>query len=616
MIKNTHNFKPIKGKYVNLREAEVDDAIFILALRCDEKKSRFLHKTENNLEKQIEYLKHYKTLDNEWYFIIENKQHKPKGTIRLYNIHDNQFTGGSWLMVSDALPEESIEGDILAGQYAFEKLGFEQSVFDVRKKNKKVVRYHLISGSKIIDETNEDYIFKTTKEDFLYKQRKFMNMLMSDDDLISVTIAAYNHENFIQETIRSIINQTYQKLELIIIDDGSSDSTYKKMLEMKPLCEKRFVRVIMETQNNIGVVLTGKRIHGLIRGKYSYAISSDDVIADKKAIEILHNYIADSPDVGLVVGNQTYIDEKSKPIKIQDVGESCIEFSDMSKRLHNAYGESIDGRWNLLKLPFLKYSDFWLSNPIPNGYLIRKQALDKCIFNVNAFNIEDLYMHYQISKFFKYKIINKVLMKNRIHRHNYFHSNLNRNALETRGLRFYEMYLLDTVYKDFHDPDCEKAPNFIACKNEWEMSKKSKLWDEEYYCSRYPDVREKGYIPLVHYLTYGIYEKRLPSSFFEGKEKYLFSSFNSLRWSRGKILKYKFHQYLRKKFLHYREKQTFQSSASFVKRFEYKIYKKLSKKLEYKISLPRDLNEEQEFKSIANGTYALNKILRSLGEHR
>lgn len=176
-IKNTHDFKPLEGKYVNLREVELDDAAFILALRCDEKKSRFLHKTENNLQKQIDYLKRYKTLDNEWYFIIENKQHEPKGTIRLYDIHDGQFTGGSWLMSSDALPEESVEGDILVGQYAFEVLGFKHSVFDVRKNNKKVVRYHLLSGAKITDETDVDYIFEMDNEMFYHKRDVLCNML-------------------------------------------------------------------------------------------------------------------------------------------------------------------------------------------------------------------------------------------------------------------------------------------------------------------------------------------------------------------------------------------------------------------------------------------------------
>lgn len=50
---------------------------------------------------------------------------------------------------------------------------------------------------------------------------------MKQNKLISVVILAYNHENFIVETIRSIINQTYSNIELIIIDDGSKDDTWK-----------------------------------------------------------------------------------------------------------------------------------------------------------------------------------------------------------------------------------------------------------------------------------------------------------------------------------------------------------------------------------------------------
>lgn len=177
MIKNTHDFKPLEGKYVNLREVEIDDAAFILSLRCDEKKARFLHKTENNLEKQIEYLKRYKTLDDEWYFIIENKQHEPLGTIRLYNVHGKQFTGGSWLMKDGSLPEESLEGTLLVSQMAYEKLGFEKEHFDVRKGNKKVVRFHLSGGAKIVGEDEENYYFEKTKADFKAIKSKLYEML-------------------------------------------------------------------------------------------------------------------------------------------------------------------------------------------------------------------------------------------------------------------------------------------------------------------------------------------------------------------------------------------------------------------------------------------------------
>lgn len=47
------------GKYVNLREITLDVAKFVLDLRCDSNKSKFLHKTEYNLDKQIDYINSY-----------------------------------------------------------------------------------------------------------------------------------------------------------------------------------------------------------------------------------------------------------------------------------------------------------------------------------------------------------------------------------------------------------------------------------------------------------------------------------------------------------------------------------------------------------------------------
>lgn len=165
------------GKYVNLREVSLDDAEFILKLRTDEKKSRFLHKTENNLQKQIDYLTHYFTLDNEWYFIIENKNIVPIGTIRIYNVCNQCYTGGSWIMKDGSTPQEVFEGDLLLKRYAFEVLGFNESVFDVRKNNTKVVRYHKICGAQIIEETDIDYVFKSTKDNYLIMRDMFFTML-------------------------------------------------------------------------------------------------------------------------------------------------------------------------------------------------------------------------------------------------------------------------------------------------------------------------------------------------------------------------------------------------------------------------------------------------------
>ena len=59
---------------------------------------------------------------------------------------------------------------------------------------------------------------------------------MFNKSLVSVLIPAYDHEKYVQETIKSIINQTYQNIELIIVDDGSKDSTWQKIQEMREEC--------------------------------------------------------------------------------------------------------------------------------------------------------------------------------------------------------------------------------------------------------------------------------------------------------------------------------------------------------------------------------------------
>ena len=76
---------------------------------------------------------------------------------------------------------------------------------------------------------------------------------MNDNNpLVSVLIPAYNHEKYVQDAIKSIMEQTYQNIELIVIDDGSKDSTWQKIQDMKSECEKRFTRVHFETKQNEG----------------------------------------------------------------------------------------------------------------------------------------------------------------------------------------------------------------------------------------------------------------------------------------------------------------------------------------------------------------------------
>lgn len=165
------------GKHVNLRDVEVSDSKFILDLRTDSRKSKFLHKTEYDIEAQENYIKKYKNINDEYYFIIESKLGEPLGTIRIYDNKPDSFGSGSWLTVKNAPFVAAIEADYLMKKFGFETLGYNNSHFDVRKKNKKVVDYHKLMGAKIVNENDEDYFFVYTKDDFYKRIEQIENII-------------------------------------------------------------------------------------------------------------------------------------------------------------------------------------------------------------------------------------------------------------------------------------------------------------------------------------------------------------------------------------------------------------------------------------------------------
>lgn len=90
--------------------------------------------------------------------------------------------------------------------------------------------------------------------------------------LVSFVIASYNHEKYIRQTIESILNQDYPNIELIIVDDSSSDGSKAIIEEYRPR-----VKAIIFHEKNLGVSATMGDGFALCEGKYYIAIASDDV---------------------------------------------------------------------------------------------------------------------------------------------------------------------------------------------------------------------------------------------------------------------------------------------------------------------------------------------------
>ncbi len=125
--------------------------------------------------------------------------------------------------------------------------------------------------------------------------------------LVSVIIPAYNHEKYIQKAIKSVISQTYQDIELIVINDGSSDNTHEKIQELIPLCQERFKNFIYINQKNIGLIKTLNKALELINGEYFSMLGSDDYYYDYKT-KLQVEFFNKNPDFVLCYGNVTFVD--------------------------------------------------------------------------------------------------------------------------------------------------------------------------------------------------------------------------------------------------------------------------------------------------------------------
>src|ERR1700722_15492058 len=94
--------------------------------------------------------------------------------------------------------------------------------------------------------------------------------------LVSILIPAYNADRWIAETIRSAVNQTWERKEIIIVDDGSTDET----LAVARQFESMLVRVV--SQKNQGAASARNRAFSLSCGDYIQWLDADDLLAPDK----------------------------------------------------------------------------------------------------------------------------------------------------------------------------------------------------------------------------------------------------------------------------------------------------------------------------------------------
>ncbi len=188
---------------------------------------------------------------------------------------------------------------------------------------------------------------------------------------VSVVIPTYNRAKFLPNAVRSIINQKYSNIEIIIVDDGSNDNTQTVVRSLK---EKYSNIIYCNNERTKGP--SGARNTGIIKssGDYLSFLDSDDAWLDgnlSEGLDVLNKY----PEIDVIFGNYRVVDYYS--------GKHLFDFFDRKVILYNLNYKQLSSdirvlHDNLFKA-LLKDSFFHLGSSICRKSLINGILLDESI---------------------------------------------------------------------------------------------------------------------------------------------------------------------------------------------------------------------------------------------
>lgn len=159
---------------------------------------------------------------------------------------------------------------------------------------------------------------------------------------ISVIIPVYNTEKFLERCLNSVIKQTLKEIEIIVVNDGSTDNS----LEIIKKIKETDARIILINKENEGLTKTRNRGLEIASGKYIYNLDSDDYLEENTMFEELYNKCENDNLDMVVFDYYNDFENKKEYIKNIEVSDNgLIEKEDYIKDLIKAkWGISIWGK--------------------------------------------------------------------------------------------------------------------------------------------------------------------------------------------------------------------------------------------------------------------------------
>ncbi|MGB9915113.1 MAG: glycosyltransferase family 2 protein [Candidatus Bathyarchaeales archaeon] len=214
-----------------------------------------------------------------------------------------------------------------------------------------------------------------------------------NEPIISVVMPSYNHERYINDAISSVISQGIRNLELIIIDDFSSDGSRRIIREW--VAKDKRIKAILHDKNE-GIARTTNEGIKAAQGKYVALMASDDMFK-QSAFEKVIAVLEASKKLGAALLDGEYIDHRNRG--------TGVLFSDMHRKPSTGQGSF--------------FKDLATGNFVCTG-VVRRSFIEKyqIFFNEKLKYLNDWLFWLDLSNVCDFVFINEPLYYYRIHRTN------------------------------------------------------------------------------------------------------------------------------------------------------------------------------------------------------
>ena len=262
--------------------------------------------------------------------------------------------------------------------------------------------------------------------------------------LISIIIPVYNSEKYLEKCLNSIINQTYKELDIILIDNGSTDSSNEICKEY----QKRDERIKLITVENKGVSDARNKGLDIAEGEYISFVDSDDTIEPNFIQSLYETCKKNNADISVININYKYSNHINRPLNMETQVISNKEF-------YRQLTEGIKG---------------FVANK-----LYKKEVISNIRFDTGITICEDLLFNVEIAKNVKKISILNEYLYNYYQNPNSAHNSNNRQS----NIKKIEAYNRILKIISENSPENLIFYKYQYLKTAIEIKKEEKLKDEE-----------------------------------------------------------------------------------------------------------------------------------------